>query len=109
MIAIRFPARLPLLFALYACASSGFAADSAGMGAAPVQQSPGNSSGASSGATPSTQAPRAPMAPRAPNAPAYNSNNNTRDVAPPQPVQERPSLEQQRRQIGSEMENQRKQ
>jgi len=49
------------------------------------------------------------MAPRAPNAPAYNSNNNARSTAPEPSAQQRPSLEQQRRQIGREMENQRKQ
>ncbi|MCQ4270061.1 hypothetical protein NA655_03385 [Pseudomonas kuykendallii] len=101
-------AGLPLLFALCVFASSGAVADSPGMRAAPVQQSSGGTSGVAPGNV-TNQAPRAPMAPRAPNAPAYNSNNNARDVAPEPSVQERPSLEQQRRQIGSEMENRRKQ
>ncbi len=100
---------LPLLFALCVAASSGAAADSSGMRAAPVQQSSGGASGSVAPGNATNQAPRAPMAPRAPNAPAYNSNNNARSTAPEPSAQQRPSLEQQRRQIGSEMENQRKQ
>jgi hypothetical protein len=99
--------RLALLFALYVSAGTGFAADSPGMGAAPLRQSPAGASSAPPGNS-SSQAPRAPMAPRAPNAPAYHGNNNARGAAPEQPLQEPPSLEQQRRQRGSEMESQRK-
>lgn len=102
-------AGLPLLFALCVSASTGVAADSAGMQAAPVQQPSGGAAGSVAPGNVSNQAPRAPMAPRAPNAPAYNSNNYARSTAPEPSAQQRPSLEQQRRQIGREMENQRKQ